>query len=154
MKMNSWKGAIKMADRIGRVSGRMGITLFLIVLLTVLLSSCQVLDTIVPTVIPPAIRGEAEASPAAADQSPRVRSAQDVPPTWTPQPNVRSETPIAAPQSVSTPQSGSQGTYTVQAGDTLAEIATRYNVTLDALAAANNIENYDHIEVGQVLVIP
>ena len=45
-------------------------------------------------------------------------------------------------------------THTVVAGDTLAEIAVQYNVTLESLARANNIEDYDHIEVGQVLIIP
>lgn len=45
-------------------------------------------------------------------------------------------------------------TYTVKAGDTLYSIAKKYNVTVDALAKANNITNYNLIRVGQVLVIP
>ncbi|MEZ4718320.1 MAG: LysM peptidoglycan-binding domain-containing protein [Caldilineaceae bacterium] len=45
-------------------------------------------------------------------------------------------------------------TYTVVAGDTLAAIAERLGVPLDALVAANQIENPALIQVGQVLVIP
>jgi murein DD-endopeptidase MepM/ murein hydrolase activator NlpD len=46
------------------------------------------------------------------------------------------------------------GTYTVQPGDTLGEIATRFGLTPDALAAANAIENINVISVGQQLIIP
>jgi LysM repeat protein len=42
----------------------------------------------------------------------------------------------------------------VQAGDTLAEIAAEYGVTVSDLAALNNIDNIDRIEVGQELIIP
>jgi nucleoid-associated protein YgaU len=121
-------------------------------LIALSLSSCQFLDEIVPTIIPPDGQDLPTQAPAGADQSPRLRSGQDVPPTWTPPPVVRSETPIAPEEAV--PQAGSQGTYTVQSGDTLAEIAQRYNVTLEALALANDIDDYDHIEIGQVLIIP
>ena len=50
--------------------------------------------------------------------------------------------------------STSGSTYTVASGDTLAAIANRFNVDLDDLIAANNIENQDVISVGQVLTIP
>lgn len=42
-------------------------------------------------------------------------------------------------------------TYTVKAGDTLGEIAARYNTTVDALARKNNITNPNLIYVGQVI---
>ncbi|WP_271854112.1 LysM peptidoglycan-binding domain-containing protein [Planococcus maritimus] len=45
-------------------------------------------------------------------------------------------------------------TYTVKAGDTLYSIAKKYNLTVAALAKANNITNYNLIRVGQVLTIP
>lgn len=44
--------------------------------------------------------------------------------------------------------------YVVQKGDTLWMIAKRYNVTLDALIKANNIQNPDLIYPGQRLIIP
>ena len=44
-------------------------------------------------------------------------------------------------------------TYTVQPGDTLARLANRYGVTVDALVAANEIEDRDLVRVGQVLLI-
>jgi len=45
-------------------------------------------------------------------------------------------------------------TYKVKAGDYLGRIAAKYGVSLVGLAAANQIWNYDHIYVGQVLTIP
>ncbi|PSL40803.1 polysaccharide deacetylase family sporulation protein PdaB [Planomicrobium soli] len=44
--------------------------------------------------------------------------------------------------------------YTVKAGDTLYSIAKKHSVTVEALAKANNISNYNLIRVGQVLTIP
>jgi murein DD-endopeptidase MepM/ murein hydrolase activator NlpD len=44
--------------------------------------------------------------------------------------------------------------YTVVPGDTLGAIAARFGVTIDALVAANGIEDPDRIRVGQVLLIP
>lgn len=45
-------------------------------------------------------------------------------------------------------------TYTVQQGDTLTEIARQFGTSVDALVQANNIQNPDVLEVGQVLQIP
>jgi len=44
--------------------------------------------------------------------------------------------------------------YIVQRGDTLWNIAKRYNVTIDSIVRANNIANPDSIMPGQQLVIP
>ncbi len=51
------------------------------------------------------------------------------------------------------PTSGSK-TYTVKSGDTLYKIANLYNISVSALAKANNITNFNLISVGQVLTIP
>lgn len=45
-------------------------------------------------------------------------------------------------------------TYTVQRGDTLRDIAFRYNTTIDALVQANNITASTTIVPGQVLELP
>ena len=42
----------------------------------------------------------------------------------------------------------------MQSGDTLGAIANRYDTTVDALCEANNIDNPNLIQVGQVLIIP
>lgn len=47
-----------------------------------------------------------------------------------------------------------QGTYTTKPNDTLFSIARAHGVTLDALLAANNIENPDLIHSGMQLIIP
>jgi N-acetylmuramoyl-L-alanine amidase len=43
--------------------------------------------------------------------------------------------------------------YVIARGDTLSEIASRYNVSLGHLRSANGLRN-DSIRVGQVLRIP
>lgn len=64
---------------------------------------------------------------------------------------------VSAPSNpTSTPAPGgnpTNGTYTVQRGDTLWRIATRNGTTVSALKSANNLTS-DLIFVGQVLVIP
>jgi len=67
-------------------------------------------------------------------------------PTATPTPTATATpTPTATPLPV---------TYTVQAGDTLSKMAKDYGVSVEALVAANNIENPNVIPVGLVLIIP
>ncbi len=56
------------------------------------------------------------------------------------------------PPPISPPTTGT--TYVVQPGDTLYRIAVRFGVTMQAIAAANNIANTNLIYVGQVLTIP
>lgn len=106
----------------------------------------------VPTLIPTAdVSIPAGGTP---DNSPRITEspANNLPATWTPQP---SPLPVTDVPPGSDPAGTAEAeTYTVQPGDTLAEIAARYGVDLNALAEANNIENIDIIEVGQVLIIP
>lgn len=46
------------------------------------------------------------------------------------------------------------GDHTVQAGETLASIATRYGTTAQAIAEANGLADPNQIRVGQRLVIP
>ena len=44
--------------------------------------------------------------------------------------------------------------YAVQAGETLADIAQRYNLTVEQMAASNCLENPDLIYEAQVLAVP
>jgi LysM repeat protein len=44
--------------------------------------------------------------------------------------------------------------YVVQAGDVLGEIAVRFDVTVAEIVEANNLEDPDNLDVGQVLIIP
>lgn len=52
-----------------------------------------------------------------------------------------------------TPSTNNNGTYTVQAGDTLTAIANKYGTTVDSLVALNSIADKNKIYVGQVLKI-
>ncbi len=49
---------------------------------------------------------------------------------------------------------GANGSYTVQPGDTLYTIAVKFNVTIQALMAANSISDPTSLQAGQVIVIP
>ena len=44
--------------------------------------------------------------------------------------------------------------YTIQAGDSLAGIAQRFQVTVDQLVQENNLADPNHVEPGQVLSVP
>lgn len=44
--------------------------------------------------------------------------------------------------------------YTVQPGDTLSDIAERFNTTLDELVAANGLTDPNALQPGQTLLIP
>jgi LysM repeat protein len=59
----------------------------------------------------------------------------------------------ATPEATSSP-AATPTTYVVQPGDTIGEIAERFGVDVEALAAVNDITNPDLIYVGQTLVIP
>lgn len=81
-----------------------------------------------------------------------------VTPTPAPQPLPTEPAAAKAPQaeeSSATALQGSQTTYIVRSGDTLARIASRFGVSVAAILAANpNIRNADRIYIGQRLIIP
>jgi LysM repeat protein len=62
--------------------------------------------------------------------------------------------PPAEPSPAAAVPGAGQQSYVVAEGDTLAIIADRFGVTVDALQAANSIANPDTIVVGAVLQIP
>lgn len=51
------------------------------------------------------------------------------------------------------PAQPSTGTYTVQSGDTLSEIAQKFGMSTNALASLNGISNPNVINIGQVLKV-
>jgi hypothetical protein len=63
-------------------------------------------------------------------------------------------TPTEEAQHTQNDQNGQNGTYTVQPGDTLFSIASKFNVTIDALMQANSITDPTALQANQVLVIP
>jgi len=78
-------------------------------------------------------------------------------PTYTPYPTPTYVPPTTAPAPTSTPAptaTPTPVTYVVQPGDWLTVLAERFDVSPDAIIAANNITNPNIIEVGSVLVIP
>jgi murein DD-endopeptidase MepM/ murein hydrolase activator NlpD len=66
---------------------------------------------------------------------------------------VRTLIALAAVVALAAAGSGSTS-HTVQAGDTLSEIAAEFGVSTRALMAANDLDDPDHIRAGQVLTIP
>lgn len=80
-------------------------------------------------------------------QPPTLTATFTAAPTSTP---TLTSTPVPAAAAGST----SPTLYTVQRGDTLFRIASRYLVDLDELIRVNNISNPSLIKVGQELVIP
>ena len=61
-----------------------------------------------------------------------------------------SGTPVTTTPRVGT----SEGSYVVQAGDTLSEIAAAHGVSTADLAAANALSNQHFLKIGQVLSVP
>lgn len=82
-------------------------------------------------------------------RSPRPSPTPTATPSPTPTPVPETPAPTETPAPAPTPRS-----YVVQAGDTLAEIAQQFGTTVEAIQAANGIEDPNTIGVGQVLVIP
>ncbi len=61
---------------------------------------------------------------------------------------------IKIPEIKEEPKSISKNEYIVKKGDTLSEIAKKYNLTYQELAKYNNISDPDYIEIDQVIKIP
>ncbi len=92
-----------------------------------------------PDDIPPAQQGEGDE--AEADAEPAVAE----------RPAASTET-LRPPDPAATPESATD--YTVQAGDTLLDIAIRFGATVDELVALNGLANPDSLFVGQVIALP
>jgi len=62
----------------------------------------------------------------------------------------------SGPEGIETPTATTQPMirHTVALGEVLSAIAARYGVTVEAIVAANGLEDPNRLEVGQVLLIP
>jgi nucleoid-associated protein YgaU len=70
-------------------------------------------------------------------------------------PPVPTERPTPSPSPTPSPvPSPTPLVHTVRRGENLTQIANRYDVTVEAVVAANGIKNANLIEVGQKLIIP
>ncbi len=78
-----------------------------------------------------------------------------VDPAWTPAVVLVKPTTDAAQVQVSpTPLNVPTTLYTIKRGENLTQIAERYDLTVDELAALNGISNPNNIEVGQRIKVP
>jgi LysM repeat protein len=68
-------------------------------------------------------------------------------------PNPGMQLPTATPIPADLPR-GTKIEYTVQAGDSLGGIATRFNSTVEEIMKLNELEDANAIFVGQILIIP
>ena len=80
-------------------------------------------------------------------------------PVITPDLGAPTAVPVEVMQPTSVPlepasEQVAEQTHTVAAGETLFKIALEYGVTVDDIAAANNITDVNSLEVGQLLQIP
>ena len=115
--------------------------LALLLVLVSFAAGCASQPTPQPTVVPPTPAPTWTAQPT---YTPR--------PTYTPFPTQTAlPTPTFTPAATATP---TPVTHLVQPGDSLNLIAKLYQVTPDAVAAANAIQDSNYITVGQVLIIP
>lgn len=61
---------------------------------------------------------------------------------------------MARQQQSSRPSQATPGTHTVQPGETISQIAARYQVKVEAIAEANQLKDPNSIRTGQKLIIP
>lgn len=66
-------------------------------------------------------------------------------------PSPRATAASAGPSPSPSPQ---RETYTVKSGDTLSQIAQRFDTTIEAIVEANDLDDPDKLGIGDELVIP
>ena len=72
----------------------------------------------------------------------------------TPAPTLDIDATATVFASLALPTPTAAALYTVQAGDTLSDLADRFNTTVDELVAANGLTDPNDLQPGQTLIIP
>lgn len=72
----------------------------------------------------------------------------------TPAPTLDVDATATAFAGLALPTPTAAALYTVQAGDTLSDLAERFDTTVDELIAANGLTDPDALQPGQTLLIP
>lgn len=72
----------------------------------------------------------------------------------TPPPAAPGATPIEAPTLAPTTAPSGPITYAIQSGDTLGGLALRFDVSLEDLLAANDLDEDEILSIGQEIIIP
>jgi LysM repeat protein len=68
-------------------------------------------------------------------------------------PSSRATTTAGSPSPSPSPSPAGE-TYIVESGDTLSEIAQRFDTTVRAIVAANDLDDPDKLGIGDELIIP
>jgi LysM repeat protein len=114
-----------------------------------LVASANAVPTVDPALLP---------SPTARPTSsrPPVSPTPVTSPTTTPEASpTPTASPAASPSASTAPSPAATPIrYVVKHGDTLSSIAAQFGVTVQAIVDLNHLDNPNHIEVGQVLLIP
>lgn len=76
-----------------------------------------------------------------------------VDPQWTPAVVIITPTPVPVTPSPTAPNIPTTA-YTIKPGETLTQIATRYGLSVDELAALNGLSDPNNIQVGQRIRVP
>jgi LasA protease len=123
--------------------------LFPLILVALLLGSCEPTEDPWPTLTP---------SPAAAERALPTRSRQSAEalPTFTPLPTPTR--PLASPTPDPTrpgdaPSEEGTDTHVVQYGETLGLIALQYGTTVEALMEMNELSSSDQVQAGETLIV-
>jgi nucleoid-associated protein YgaU len=91
-------------------------------------------------------------APQATPMPPQAAQPTAAPPA---QPTVPAPTPTPAAGATPTPTTTGERIHVVQAGDTLWSLAQRYDSTVEAIVAANNLTDRSAtLRIGQTLIIP
>jgi LysM repeat protein len=108
-------------------------------------------------VVLPTLVATAVVTPALATETPGMGIVPPALPSTSTQPIVLPTVPVSGTTGTSetqTPEAGGVTTYTIQWGDTLGKIASRFSVTSQAILAANPGLDANRINAGQVINIP